>query len=250
MHIPPPQYRIDHEILLEEPWCRLHSGKDLANWSKKDEIQWNQTNRQTEKYKFYIKAFDLIVENNIFGDYFEFGCHRGRTFRMALTEARHHNLTEMNFLAFDSFSGLPENMGEHGIGAKWGESKLVTSEQDFLLMMKEHGLYLDQILTYPGFYNESLSTVLQQNLKAEGKLAALICVDCDLYESAVPVFQFIEPFLHEGSVVYIDDYWSGYKSNPQKGVSAAFKEYELNSSWKFAEYLSIGVAGKSFICYK
>ena len=61
MTIQPPQYLIEHEVIFEEPWCRLYSGKDLANWSKEDEIKWNQTHRQTLKYKFYIKAFDLIT---------------------------------------------------------------------------------------------------------------------------------------------------------------------------------------------
>ena len=43
----------------------------------------------------------FLSGNRINGDYFEFGCHRCRTFRMALTEARRHNLREMKFLAFD-----------------------------------------------------------------------------------------------------------------------------------------------------
>ena len=52
MAIPSPTpYLVDHEVVLEEPWCRLHSVKDLESWSKEDEIKWNQTHRQTEKYK-------------------------------------------------------------------------------------------------------------------------------------------------------------------------------------------------------
>ena len=110
----------ESELILSEPWVRLHNGKDLQHWNKEDEIHWNQTHRQREKYKFYISAFDFLTDNQIEGDYWEFGCHRGRTFRMALTEARHHNLTEMRFLAFDSFKGIPENSGDHDICSKWG----------------------------------------------------------------------------------------------------------------------------------
>ena len=111
---PPLKYLIDHEVILEEPWCRLHSAKDLESWSKKDEIKWNQSHRQTEKYKFYIKAFDFITDNKIEGDYFEFGCHRGRTFRMALTEARHHNMDSITFLpltALQDYLKTKEIMG-------------------------------------------------------------------------------------------------------------------------------------------
>ena len=96
----------EYKFIEGEPWCGLRTGKDLKAWGKSEEIAWNQVHRQNEKYKFYIKAFDLLTENNIKGDYFEFGCHRVRTFRMALTEARHHNLKEMNFFAFDSFASF------------------------------------------------------------------------------------------------------------------------------------------------
>jgi hypothetical protein len=36
--------------------------------------------------------------------------------------------------------------------------------------------------------------------------AALVKVNCDLSESAVPVFAFIEDLTDQGSVIYIDDY--------------------------------------------
>jgi len=243
-------YKPEHEIILSEPWVKLHNSKDIEKWEKEDEICWNQTHRQRAKYEFYINAFDFLTTNNVKGDYFEFGCHRGRTFRMALTEARHHNLTDMQFLAFDSFSGLPGNLGDHGIGNQWVGGKLVTSEDNFLEIMKEHGLFCNQIQTFPGFYDHSLNDELVKNMKISQHLAMLVCIDCDLYESAVPVFQIIEPFLQEGSIIYIDDYWSGYKGNPERGVSKSFFEHQERSIWKFAEYLPVGYGGKSFITYK
>jgi len=79
------------EPLPREPWVSLADGKELANWSKEEEIVYNQINRQTEKYLFYRRAFDYLSGTNISGDYHEYGCHRCRTFRMAITEARLHN---------------------------------------------------------------------------------------------------------------------------------------------------------------
>ena len=58
----------------------------------------NQRNRHRQKYQFYVNVFDFLNESSIAGDYFEFGCHRVRTFRMALTEARRHHMTDMRFL--------------------------------------------------------------------------------------------------------------------------------------------------------
>ena len=245
----PELYQQENIVHLSEPWVRLHNQKDLVGWGKKEEINWNQIHRQRAKYEFYIKAFDFLTDNLIVGDYLEFGCHRARTFRMALTEARHHNLKDMKFHAFDSFEGLPESNKNHGLKSKWDRGQLVTTESEFRKIMKIHGLYLDQIKTYPGFYQKSLDKELEKEFIEKGIKASLVCIDCDLYESAVPVFGWIEPFLQEGTVIYIDDYWVGYKGNPKKGVSKAFMEHKKKSKYKYEEYVTIGWQGKSFIVY-
>ena len=48
------------------------------------------------KYEFFQKAFDLIYDNTIH-DYFEFGVHRARTFRFALSQAKRRNMKKSNF---------------------------------------------------------------------------------------------------------------------------------------------------------
>src|SRR5216684_3152409 len=94
--------------LDREPWVKLANGSELETWAHDDQIAYNQANRQMHKLGFYVQAFDFLSDNRVHGDYYEFGCHRGRTFRMALTEARRHNLASMKFFAFDSFAGLPQ----------------------------------------------------------------------------------------------------------------------------------------------
>jgi len=169
---------------------------------------------------------------------------------MALTEARHHNMDSINFLAFDSFAGLPKNKGDDELGEKWEIGELATTEEQFMDLIENHRLYLERIKLIPGFYKTSLIESRKQELMVQGYKSSFVCIDCDLYESAVPVFQFIEEFLQEGTVVYIDDYWAGYKGNPNKGVSKSFTEFQETSNWKFAEYLNISWLGKSFITYK
>ena len=80
---------------LGEPWLDLPDGQALANWNDADEVAYNQINRQAEKALMFRRTFDFIKDNRIIGDYHEFGCHRCRTFRMALTEARLHNMDRM-----------------------------------------------------------------------------------------------------------------------------------------------------------
>jgi hypothetical protein len=71
-----------------------------------------------------------------------------------------------------------------------------------------------------------------------------------LYESAVSVFEFIDNILQVGSILYVDDYFAGYKGNPKKGVSLALSQWQQKSDWEICEYRDVGWAGKSFIVYQ
>lgn len=237
--------------LAEEPWVEIATGRDLKDWDKESQVVYNQARRQSAKRHFYQAAFDFLYANEIEGDYFEFGCHRVRTFRMALTEARHQNMDKMRFLAFDSFEGLPkiENPSEVAV-SDYEQGRLATSESEFRRIVAEHGIYTDRIDTFKGFYKDSLNTDLQMRLLSEGRKASLICIDCDLYESAQPVFHFIEAFLQSGTLIYIDDYFVGYKGSPYDGLGKAFNEFQERSTWHFAPFLGVGGFGSSFITCK
>jgi len=239
---------ISIEPITEEPWVRLGTGSSLRDWNKTDEIAYNQNNRQTEKLWFFRQVFDFLTDNRVNGDYYEFGCHRCRTFRMALAEARRHNVTDMKFIAFDSFKGLPD-VAEKSAVEFWQRGALSTSEDSFLQMVREHRIYVDRVKTVPGFYDCSLTPQLQEAFLAEERNISLVNVDCDLYESAVPVFKFIEPLLQEGAVIYIDDMFAGFKGNPNKGVARAFIEYRNKSRWNFVRHMDIGWWGRSYIVY-
>ena len=236
------------EPISQEPWVRLANGVELANWSREDEIAYNQANRQTQKYAFFVQAFDFISDNRIQGDYHEYGCHRVRTFRMALTEARRHNLDSMEFFGFDSFEGLPEVESQPSVSV-WEKGALYTSEVEFWRLIKEHGIYADHVKTIKGFYQDTLTKELQDIFLSNEAKISLACIDCDLYESAVPVFDFIGPLLQEGSLLYIDDFFAGYKGSPVKGVSRAFAEFERKSKLKLVPHMQVGWWGRSFIAY-
>jgi hypothetical protein len=229
-----------------EPWIKLANGRELARWRKQDEIRYNQRNRQAEKYEFFRRVFDFLHENEIRGDYHEYGCHRCRTFRMALTEARRHNLNQMKFWAFDSFEGLPTPSTETSV-SKWTQGALTTSESEFLTIVREHGIYVENVRTTKGFYSDSLTPKLQEQMLASEAKIALVTVDCDLYESAVPVFNFIEPLLQDGSVIYMDDLFVGNKGNPNRGVARAFLEFQKRSKWQVRRHLDVSWWGRTYI---
>ena len=237
----------------DEPWFNVQlksyaSETGVDTWTKGDEIIWNQNQRQGDKHNFYQHAFDFISSNQVSGDYFEFGCHRCRTFRMALLEAKRHFINDMNFFAFDSFEGLPSGFSDHGVH-EWQGGALKTDVQKFKDLILESGFSMNNITLCEGYYESSLISKQAKQI-FEKSTASFINIDCDYYESAVPIFKILDQILQEGTILYIDDYFSGYKGNPEKGVSKAMKDWENQSSWKLEDYHLVGWGGKSFIVYK
>lgn len=233
----------------DEPWVYLPDAEALADWTHTDEVAYNQANRQAEKYRFFVNAFDYITDNQINGNYFEFGCHRARTFRMALTEARRHEMQRMKFFAFDSFEGLPVASSDPSLEAWKTPGALTTSEQDFRDIINKHGIYTDRVNTVKGFYDQSFTPQFQRKMLDEEDKVSFACVDCDLYESAVPVFRFLEPLLQEGTLIYIDDLFTGYRGTPTKGVARAFLEFQKHSRFRFVQHMNVGWWGRSYIAY-
>ena len=111
-------------------------------------------------------------------------------------------------------------------------------------------MFVDRVKAVPGFFSHSLTADLQKTfLDGEAKVA-FATIDCDLYSSAVPVFKFIEPLLQEGTLIYMDDYFVGYRGSPRKGVARALWEFSDYSGWKFQDFQTVGWWGKSFIAYR
>ncbi len=75
--------------------------------------------------------------------------------------------------------------------------------------------------------------------------AAIVNVDCDLYESALPVLDFVVPFLKNGTVLYLDDWFA--VPSIKEGVARAFREFEKRThNIEFHPYREVGVFGKTF----
>lgn len=61
----------------------------------------------------------------------------------------------------------------------------------------------NRLCVVKGYYNDPLTPELQRSLL--GKSIAVAMIDCELYESTVPVLEFIRPFLQQGSILVFDD---------------------------------------------
>lgn len=186
-------------------------------------------------------AVRFICWNQVPGDYLEFGCYSGRTFsyayRMFQTtrESVMRALTEEDklifrqakprFFAFDSFEGLPETMkrDEHPYLPKhWKKVRFVTSQQEFEEILVSKGISGDDVFIIKGWYNETLTdeTKKSYNLTRAG----IVHIDCDYYESAILVLDFITDLVDDGTVIIFDDY-NFFRGSPQLGERRAFSEW-------------------------
>jgi hypothetical protein len=224
----------------------------------------NQEFRQEQKNIFFRNAIDYLVENGIPGSYFEFGCHKARTFRMAAMWDKWYadnkgavagGLTPQNgggyfefLLAFDSFQGLPadSNPSETKMH-NWQAQSLTTSEDEFLNLLRNSGLTTDRVVTIPGFYSISLNEATREFLDSKGVVASLVTLDCDLYESYQSALKFSDDFLTPGCVIYLDD-WNTYQGGSRSGPKKAWAEFVLDSKNRYLPFIpQIGWWGTSFI---
>ena len=132
------------------------------------------------------KAMDFVWHNKVEGDYLEFGVAKGVSFIPAFHLAQMRGLRSMRFYAFDSFRGLPEIKGIDAQGFKhFKEGNYAVNHNNFIRIIKKKGVQLKRVIIVPGWFDETLADKNKQKLPL--KKTAIVWIDCDLYESTVPV---------------------------------------------------------------
>jgi hypothetical protein len=108
----------------------------------------------------------------------------------------------------------------------------------------------EKLTLIPGFFDQSLPALSPSALVGDRKTCLVAHVDCDLYDSAVPVFKFISPLVQTGTWLLLDDYWC-FRGSPHFGVRRAFEEWlKTNGRWGATEYASYNGFGKAFILHE
>ena len=198
--------------------------------------------------RFYAieQCAEYIVSAKIDGDYLEFGVYRGATFSHAFQWMSPH-FRDMKFMAFDSFEGLPKPQGidnVNGYASNFHEEEFSCSQEEFTQSIHAKGVDLNKVTIIKGWFNETLSPEKAQGYNI--KRIAMAWIDCDLYESTVPVLNFITPYLTVGSVIVFDD-WRCFRNHPDFGEQRACREWlESNKQIQLADLFSYGFCGMVF----
>jgi len=198
----------------------------------------------TPREEFIRSAMEYISTTGLEGDYLEFGLFRGSSFVPAYHFAQRNKLKNMQFYGFDSFEGLPAINGRD-VGGEFTQGQYCLSLDKFTRLISGNGVRLDKVNLVNGWYDSVLNKDTKQRLPL--KSAAFVFVDCDLYESTIPVLNFISDYLQTGTVIAFDD-WFCFKGDPEKGEQRAFREWlESNSAFDAIEFHKFGWSGNSFI---
>jgi O-methyltransferase len=183
-----------------------------------------------------------LWNNNISGDYVEFGSYGAVTFRSAYEESRKLNFP-VKLWAFDSFKGLPESMGDH---PRWVPGGMAMSEAEFVATLDYHNIPRDEYTIVSGFYKDTIGKGVRA---ADGycRDIALAYIDCDLYDSSVTVFDFLLPRIKHGMIIALDDYhcwWAdGVAGERLAMLEAAAK---IEKDFNFVPFMQYGWHGQSF----
>jgi O-methyltransferase len=208
-----------------------------------DTIEYRSFNR-----RFYAieQCAEYLVGAQLDGNYLEFGVYKGDTFSHAYKWLAPH-FKEMKFLAFDSFEGLPKPQGidvADRYSSNFYENQFACSQEEFTKNILSKGVDLDRVKIVKGWFNRTLSP--DKVHKYDVKQIAVAWIDCDLYESTVPVLKFITPYLTVGSVIIFDD-WHCYRNQPDCGEQRACREWlESNPKIRLVDLYSFGWNGIAF----
>lgn len=211
-----------------------------------------------EKLRAFAVCLDFIGVNSVNGDYYEFGLFDGNSFidihkgvqKKLKVKNSKFGYFDMHMYGFDSFEGLPEiqDIDKYKTVSgkdKWVKGQMAFGLDEFKSLMDTFGIPKDDYTLIKGFFNEVLNDKL---IEEHGmKKAAIVNIDCDLYESTVDVLEFIRPLLQTGTLLIIDDYFH-FKGDQNKGEARAFNEFlEKYQYIKAIEFTRYGFGGKVYV---
>ena len=171
------------------------------------------------------------------GDYAEFGVFQGRLVTAAWEAIQRYGLSRTSIHAYDSFEGLPAMQGvDEGGPFRRGEYQSPKG----VFEAETRKIPRERLTVTEGLFDVSLP-------RADKHRIAIAWVDCDIYESTVPVLEFLTTQLQDGSVLVFDD-WYRFHGRPDRGEHRACREWlEANPDISLIPYRDFHWAGRSFL---
>lgn len=172
----------------------------------------------TSGVEFFLNESVRVVRDGIPGAIVECGVWRGgAALACLLAQRAAFGRVERPVFLLDSFEGLPPVTAKDGpLAAAWqtGEDaerfmdNCRAAEEAVRSLLREHGFGAEEAIVLKGWFSETLPG-LAERLRGDG--LAILRLDGDWYDSTTECLEHLEPLVHEGGTVIVDDYyaWDG-----------------------------------------
>jgi len=206
-----------------------------------------------------LRCLEYVSIAGVTGDVLEFGVLAGWSSRI-FCESIRSLMNPADIHLFDSFDGLPDytsdiDVKSYEIAGRniWSDKMRFSDnfQKDLGSTIDVHVrdrlgeiISPDRIHVYRGFYSDSLKKPL--NVKA-----AIVHIDCDLYQSTVEVLWALHEYkvFQDGCVLMFDD-WNCNKASPNYGERRAFQEFlEQQNQYTSSPFFSYGFNGAAFFLH-
>ena len=135
-------------------------------------------------------CFQYAAMAGLKGQYLEFGLWKGANLIRAYHLSKGFSeLADMRFYGFDSFEGIPPSQSE---GEVFAPQTFRGSYEEVTQNLRAAKVDMDKVSLIKGWFADTLNDETRTRLHLTS--AAVVYVDCDIYESTVPVLDFIEPY--------------------------------------------------------
>lgn len=241
-------------FLLASP--ALKRPTPVSSMARRDELdplhylqaEWPSLRSATGRVDVHSLAAFWVRESRIEGDYFEFGVASGRSAVSAIRAAALYDWkAPARFHLFDSFQGLPA-LGEVDAGSEqFKEGDFAHSRESVIAHLERRGVWdPSRIALYEGWFADTLDARLQASFPPGS--AAIVHIDCDLYESTRDVLNFVTPLLQPGTLMLLDD-WNCFRGSNTAGERRAVREWigRDDVPWELEHYVSYGWHGAGFV---
>jgi tetratricopeptide (TPR) repeat protein len=240
-----------------EEICRAGDRPDLT---RKCYVYHDPTPGEQVYREAFLRALEYVAAAGIPGEVLEFGVLGGFTARV-ICETMRDLLIFKQLHLFDSFDGLPEitspvDADSYDVAGRnlWAdrmrfpvdllESLGEPLEQHVFSRLSEV-ISPERLFVYRGYYADTLKTPPPVK-------AALVHVDCDLYQSAREVLTrlYEADVLQDGCLLLFDDY-NCFKASPEYGERRAFREL-LDGQKRFSAspFFTYGFGGAAFFLHE
>ena len=193
----------------------------------------------TYRKEFFKRAFAALAFNGIEGDYVEFGCCGGVTFRLAYKYSRKYK-HNCKLWAFDSFSGLPPKSLPEDEHPVWVQGTMAIASDEFKRICRESNISEQDYHVVAGYYDQTLAQPYGSSMPTN---ICMAYIDCDMYSSTRTVLEFLMPRLKHGMIIAFDDYycWSSTQVSGERKACADF--FKDHPDWLLVPFMAYGGGG-------